>query len=370
MRRVLNGLVWLLCCALPVVASAQTSSTAPPAQSDTQSVKIGAMLFYDYTATTSPDSKDADGNSITPNGFDIKRAYINVIGTISPLVSFRITPDIIRDSGSGSLNGSLTFRIQYAYAQLNFDRWTGAWEQSFVRLGMQQTPFIDFEEGIYRYRFQGPVFFEREGAMAAADAGATFHSNLPKGFGDVHVGVYNGEGQKAEANDQKAFVFRGTVRPFAGGSDASHGLSVTGFYDADHYQKNAPRNRFAANLSYEHTHFNVGVDYLRMTDQPSTFASEVTGSGWSAFLTPFVREKGHGLEGLIRLDRYTPNSKLSGREKQRAIAGLAFWFPHPGGPAIAAIMLDFEQLKFAGFPSNIPANRTQQQIAIHGLIDF
>ena len=54
---------------------------------------------------------------------------------------------------------SLVFRIKYAYAQFNLDDWMtrGSW----VRLGIQQTPWVDFEEGIYRYRFQGTVFAER-----------------------------------------------------------------------------------------------------------------------------------------------------------------------------------------------------------------
>ena len=45
---------------------------------------------------------------------------------------------------------------------------------------MQQTPFIDYTEGIYRYRFQGTIFTEREGYMTSSDFGVSFHSTLPK----------------------------------------------------------------------------------------------------------------------------------------------------------------------------------------------
>ena len=42
-------------------------------------------------------------------------------------------------------------------------------------------------------------------AMTSADAGVSFHYNLPSNYGDVHVGVYNGENyQRVEVNDQKA----------------------------------------------------------------------------------------------------------------------------------------------------------------------
>ena len=63
-----------------------------------------------------------------------------------------------------------------------------------MRLGIQQTPWVDFEEGIYRYRFQGTVFSEREGLLSSADAGASFHYTLPSNYGDLHAGLYNGEG--------------------------------------------------------------------------------------------------------------------------------------------------------------------------------
>ena len=71
------------------------------------------------------------------------------------------TPDIARETSPvSSLSGSLELRIKYAFLQTNFDDWMtrGSW----ARLGIQQTPWVDFEEGIYRYRFQGTVFVERD----------------------------------------------------------------------------------------------------------------------------------------------------------------------------------------------------------------
>ena len=58
---------------------------------------------------------------------------------------------------------------------------------------MQQTPLVDFMESVYRYRFQGTVFEEREGFLSSSDVGVSFHYNLPGNYGDVHAGIYNGE---------------------------------------------------------------------------------------------------------------------------------------------------------------------------------
>ena len=124
---------------------------------------------------------------------------------------------------------SLVYRIKYAYGQVNFDDWMtrGSW----ARIGVQQTPWVDFDEGIYRYRFQGTVLAERvplPTVMASSDSGASFHYNLPSNYGDVHMGVYNGENyQKVETNNQKALEFRGTIRPFATGSRCFGGFEPT-----------------------------------------------------------------------------------------------------------------------------------------------
>src|SRR5437667_284532 len=194
---------------------------------DTPSIKVGAVIYPDYTFQTSPETTDADGNTIHSNAFNVTRSYINITGNISHIVAFRITPDVARETNpASSLNGSLEFRIKYAYAQFNLDDWMT--RGSYVRLGIQQTPWVDFEEGIYRYRFQGTVFAERvplPTTMTSADAGASFHYNFPSNYGDLHVGVYNGENyQRVEVNNQKAIELRGTVRPFATNLPVLRGL--------------------------------------------------------------------------------------------------------------------------------------------------
>ena len=169
-----------------------------------------------------------------------------------------ITPEIAREtSSSSSLSGSQTFRIKFAWAQLNLDQWLtkGSW----VRVGINQTPWLDYAESIYHYRFQGTTFVDREGFLFPSDAGITFHYNFPQDFGDVQVGVYNGEGwAHAEVNDQKAKQIRATLRPMPANT-ALHGLRISGFYDADHYAAGLPRNRTLGQVSYEHPLISAAI---------------------------------------------------------------------------------------------------------------
>ena len=327
------------------------------------SVKVGGTLFADYAYISSPESIDGDGHAFHPQVFNVTRSYLNITGNLSKALAFRFTPDIARETGAGSsLNGSLVFRVKYAYLQTNLDQWTapGTW----VRFGVQQTPFLDFQEGIYRYRFQGTMFAEREGFLTSADAGVSFHSNLPHDYGDIHVGIYNGETyRKAEVNDQKAFEMRGTLRPFASGGPVLKGLRVTGYYRADHYVRNAERNRAIIGATFEHKLVNLGADYLRASDQVSASAAQANAAGYSFWATP---KAGNGWEGLLRFDRLTPNRSLSDQTRTRTLVGAAYWVPLPAGVS-TAFLLDYDRLVTKGLTQNPPSDT---RIALHALLSF
>ena len=373
-RAIVVTMRWTRQCAPVLVAalmmvsgSVVSAQVRPPAGStppdDTPSIRVGAVIYADWSVQNSPETTDADGNTITPNAFNVTRSYINVTGQLSHIVGFRITPDVVRETNTASAaNGSLVFRIKYAYAQFNLDDWMpkGTW----TRLGIQQTPLLDYEEGIYRYRFQGTTFTEREGFYSSADAGVSFHMNFPQNFGEVHVGVYNGDGYaRAEPNDQKAVMIRGTVRPFARMAPELRGLRLTGFYYGDHYIRNAERTRAVAQATYESTYFNGGFDLISAHDQPSITRPNVEASGWSFWATP---KSTIGWEALLRYDHLKPNTLLDSQVRNRTIVGLAYWFPHQGTVS-AALMLDYDGQRFDNF---IPSQPKSSKVALHGLISF
>ncbi|HJQ39948.1 MAG TPA: porin [Thermoanaerobaculia bacterium] len=297
---------FVLIVGLALSVSAQT----PPAD-DKPSVKVGGMIFADYTLQ--PEGVDA---------FNIGRAQFNVTGNLNRWITFRLTPDIARESGSGSsLAGSYTFRLKYAYAQFNLDQWMakGTW----VRFGMQQTPYLEFTEGAYRYRFQGTLFPERVlSFFTVSDTGITMRYPLPGDRGDIHGGFYNGEGYtRAEQNDQKAFQLRATYIPIKG-------LKLTAFVIEDHYASDSKRERFLGQISYQHPRYTLGLELLRATDQT------VRSKGWSAWAMPKLGSKGWEL--LLRHDDY--------EETERNIAGIAYWLPNLD-KVTAAAMLDYDSLR-------------------------
>jgi len=352
------------CIAAPAIAQVTPAAGYTPPD-DTPSIKVGATIFADYTYQNAPEITDSDGNSVKPSGFDVKRAYINVTGNISHLLGFRITPDIAREAivGEGipsSLTGSLVFRLKYAFAQLNLDDWMpkGSW----ARFGIQQTPWVDFEEGIYRYRFQGTIFMEREGYLSSSDAGASFHTAFQNNYGDVHAGFYNGDTySRPEPNDQHAFQIRGSLRPLPS-SRYLRGLRVHGFWDHDAYVKDAERRRGLVAVSYEHKYVNAMWQYGDERDQTSVTKPVVDGKGWSIWATPKTTK---GFEGLLRYDDQEPNDATNAR-RHRTIAGIAYWLPHQGTVS-SAFLLDYEETHNKDF---VPALPRQQRWALHALVNF
>jgi hypothetical protein len=329
---------------------------------DTPAIKVGVTIFADYTINQQPKIKDTDLNEVTLNQFQIGRSYINVTGNISHNILFRVTPDVTRETGAGSsLNGSYTFRLKYAYAQWNLDDYMA--KGSFARFGMQQNPYFDFFEAVYRYRFQGTIFNEREGYQSSADVGAAFRYNLPQNYGDFQTGFFNGENyNKPEVNDQKAFMFRGTLRPLHV-HPILRGFRVTGFINKDAYVKNADRTRAMFAATFEHPYVNAAFEYLSTKDQTSATKSALDGQGWSVFVTP---KTARGWEGILRFDHMVPNKDAKSQVRERTIAGVAYWFPHQGTVS-TVLMLDLDNATFDNFS---PAQPKQRRIAVHALVNF
>lgn len=301
--------------AAPTFAQTATPPTPPPAAPEYPIIRIGMVSYLQYAAELE--------NRQGFNAFDVTRAYLNINAQVSPNVRFRFTPDV-RRATDGSLAGTLTVRVKYAFAQ--FDNVT---PKGWIRLGMHQTPWLDFEESINRYRIQGTMFSEREGLIpGSADFGVGYFTPLPKGYGEVQAGIYNGEGYaQTEANKYKSVQGRITVRPLPG-RGPWNGLRVSGFYNAGWYAAERPRRLGIVMGSFEHPKIVVTAQHVTATENPVPGAAENTErSGNSAFVE--VRQGVGGWAGLARVETFDPNTGVSSNSLRRVIAGGGYWFVWP-----------------------------------------
>jgi hypothetical protein len=347
---------WLIAASMGAAASTGAFAQVTPAAGytppdDTPSFKVGAVIFGDYTYQQSPTSTDADDNTIHASSFNVGRAYINVTGNLNHRIAFRITPDISRETSStSSLAGSQEYRLKYAYAQLNLDDRTN--KGSWLKAGVQQTPYIDLLESIYRYRFQGTVFTERIGFFSSSDAGLTGRWVFPGNYGDVQGGFYNGEGySKAEVNNKKALQLRATVRPLPLGGPELKGIRLTAFLDNDYVVGSAKRWRGVGAVTYEHDLGTVAFEYGRAKDRSSITKPEIESVGWSVWALP--KFGATGWEMLLRHDDFKPNKALGGQKTKRNIAGLAYWLPNLQ-KVTTALMVDYDSLQRSGVSPSVP----------------
>jgi hypothetical protein len=304
------------CVASSGAQTAPAPSPAPPAaEPDYPIIRVGVLSYVQYDA----ELKNRDAF----NTFDLTRAYLNVNGQLAKNVRFRFTPDVRRVTDS-SLAGSLVLRVKYAFVEL--DNITAA--RSWVRFGAHQTPWLDFEESINRYRVQGTMFSEREALIpGSSDFGVGYFTPLGK-YIDIQTGVYNGEGYtQTDVNKYKSAQGRLTLRPFAG-RGVANGLRLSGFYNAGWYAANRPRRLGIVMGSFEHTNVVATLQYLKATENPSAAAPrDIDRNGSSGFVE--IRQGVNGWAALARVDRLDPDRALARNSQRRVIAGGAYWFVWP-----------------------------------------
>ncbi len=222
--------------------------------------------FYD-----SPTTYPGPGND-GYNAFDITRAYLNFQFSPTDWVTFRITPDIYRDinnapgqklsgtSATGATpNGSLNFRLKYAYAE--FKPFSGTMKDNNIRFGQQVNPLIDWEEALYGYRFASLVPWNFI-SLSSTYTGLSLNGPLKwngKQYLDYQIGVFNNSNfHQLEQAETKSGMARVSFYPL-GASSRFQGLGLTGFVDYG-YTNSAPEAlktpvmRTAALVHYQSAH--------------------------------------------------------------------------------------------------------------------
>jgi hypothetical protein len=327
------------------VAQAQTPApaTTPAAEPEYPIVRVGVLSYVQYDA----ELEHRDGYNV----FDLTRGYININGQLARNVRFRITPDVRRATSDTTLSGSLILRIKYAFVELD----NLQTERSWVRFGAHQTPWLDFEESIDRYRVQGTMFSEREGLIpGSSDFGVGYFTPIGK-YIDIQTGVYNGEGYaQTDVNKFKSAQGRLTLRPLAGRGMAN-GFRLSGFYSAGWYAADRPRRLGIVMGSFEHTHLVTTVQYLKATENPSAIAPrDIRRSGSSGFIE--IRQGLQGWAGLARLDYLDSDRSLANNSQRRIIFGGAYWFVWPRTSRVGLVVTN-EQVHYDPAAARVDENR-------------
>jgi hypothetical protein len=146
--------------------------------------------------------------------FDLPRAHGAIDGTYES-VHARVLMEAVRSTPQGALYGvdgdSFVLRAREAYAEVT------PHDLISVRGGIVPTLTIPELDGTWMMRAISPSMVESSGLTSPADLGAQAISTLPKGYGWVGLGAYNGEGyHQAELNRGKNLEIATSLHPLPG----------------------------------------------------------------------------------------------------------------------------------------------------------
>jgi hypothetical protein len=218
-------------------------------------IKLGVTFFGDYafyaqtgfgpqflTQINQPGPRND-----TFNSFDVTRTYLNFFYMPNDRITLRVTPNIYRQvgrvsgdtfgkvSGIGpSVDGNLTFRLKYAYLDFNkVFAGSDAFGKDKLTIGQETNPLIDWEEGLYGYRFVSLVPWNYL-SLSSTYVGASLRGPIEFGgkqYLDYDFGVFNNNSfHSIEQSEKKQVMARLSYYPF-GTSGKYQGLGLTAFVD-------------------------------------------------------------------------------------------------------------------------------------------
>ena len=343
MRVGITGMVRRLAAVLVVAAPLAAQ------QSATVTVSGVGYLHYRYQL-------DTDSSLASParrNNFEVDRSYITLSARLPDGVAARITTDIDRRAANSNQQ---TFRLKYAYAA-----WTPEGSALTWKLGMIQTPVIEFLEQLWDYRMQGPVALDRQGVLTSSDIGLSVQGAWGREQVSVAAGVFNGEGySRAPGEPGKDVAARVSVRLAATDTTtATSGLRATGYLHYGKANGGGTRLRMMGLLSYQTRRLTVGAEYTVTRDSTGALSPETAGSLASTYA---VYRLGDGRSAVLaRYDRHDPDTdtdptgpSLATGVQQRVIVGASHWLTRNLRVLLDADLLSLEH----GSPDNaFNANR-------------
>lgn len=354
---------------------------------------VGGVIYLHNMTDMSDNSP---GKSAEKKGYDevaVDRVYLNFTQSITPKVKMRVTTDIyqnaattaVRDSGGTkvpSYYNGWSVRLKYAYADLgNF------LPQTTFRLGMMQSPWIDYVENLWKYRVVAQTLMDVEGQFASSDLGAGILYKLPKGYGEFYGNAVNGTGYSApENNKEKDFAGRlalNLIPQWKG----NRSFQVAGYYyngytnPSPNYTPALYRNRAGGFAYFAYDYISLGAEYdVTHDDKLTGSAISYTNSGGYSVFGELKPPKGvKFIEDLAlfgRYDQWDPNTNRGDTTKAgvpdrsisvhtRMIGGISYQVAKN-----VRLMLDGQRLTYNSGGFNGVANVNEDRLYEHLEVKF
>jgi hypothetical protein len=300
-----------------------------------QATSVSGVVYSQY----SYELADSAGHA---NAFDVKRAYLNFTRKFDGGISTRITGDVYRAS-----DGSIDYRLKYAYFS-----WTPTNSPLTFKFGQTQTPWLDWEEGLWGFRMQGTMPLERAGYQTSSDLGLGVDGAWAKQKFNMQLSLMNGEGyHAAEGSKNKDVAARFSLRLLPSDDGGSRGgLRVTVLGQAGANNGGGTRNRVLGMLSYKSKMLTLAGELARVTNSATSADADVKANLFAVYgtLTP----KDSKVSIVARVDNLDPNTNMASDATTRVIAGLGYHL----SPNVL-LLADIDHVSYQGTPTASQAAR-------------
>jgi phosphate-selective porin len=205
------------------------------------------------------------------DGFDIRRARVDVKGVISPYWSYRVqfdlagSPKLIDAYTELKINDLLNFTVGQAKIPFSLENLTSS----------NKLEMIDRSQAVEALVARGKdVIGNHNGRDIGVQLGGTILKVQDRPLIDYRLGIYNGTGiNTTDTNEKKDFAARLITHPITG-LDLSAGLYNGSRYIAEVKTgtvvttpaRNADRDRFGLDLNYDWNDLAIRVEYLHGKD--------------------------------------------------------------------------------------------------------
>ncbi|HEV8243602.1 MAG TPA: hypothetical protein VGQ07_06380 [Nitrospirales bacterium] len=226
------------------------AKTAPPSGAVSnllKGIEVKATFYFDFTyaggdsftadqLTKGLNPATANNNKSLANGFHFTRTYFTLIKRFDEGHHFRLTLDQMVNNvggnscpnGAGSSAGNC-----HEAAPFGLAGYAGTGRNSTfvkyayynhvvlpgleIRLGQHQTPWIEYEEHRWTYRYQGPIMVDQQNFQTSSDLGVSLLGKVLNNTIDYHFSFMNGEGyQNTPDGRSYAWLGRVSVEPIKG----------------------------------------------------------------------------------------------------------------------------------------------------------
>jgi type II secretory pathway pseudopilin PulG len=290
---------------VPTEVKTQLASMPKPKNAWANDTVISGRMYFNFSNVSQKVNgvRTTGGTAGNGTGFDIKRMYLGIDHTFSPIFSANLTMDASNVVGSTSnynFNGNSAtapanstalvgrgFYIKKAYLQAKLN------PALIIRLGAADLPWIPFIENQYGYRHIENTLIDRTGFGTSADWGIHVLGDIAGGLLSYQFSAIDGGGYR-NVKVTKSVDFEGRVSTaykgfFAGvgGYSGKHGNDTQGLNDTlaatGGHLRNATRLDAAA--GYKNKMFTIGGEYFHTKNwnNPTTEAAESKADGWTAF---------------------------------------------------------------------------------------